>query len=47
MNNLYFAYLLLIDNPNSDRVFEVMPTLNAALNKARLECGAFRDRLNS
>ena len=47
MNNLYFAYLLLIDNPNSDRVFEVMPTLNAALYKARMECVAFRDRLNS
>ena len=47
MNNLYLAYLLVVDNPNNDRIYDVMPTLNAALIKVGIECVAFRDRLNS
>ena len=47
MNIAYYAVLLVRDNPNSDRIYEVMPTLNAALNKVGVECAAFRDRLNS
>jgi hypothetical protein len=47
MNNLYLAYLLVVDNPNNDRIYDVMPTLNAALIKVGIECVAFRERLNA
>ncbi len=47
MNNSFYAFLLRRDNTNGERIYEVMPTLNAALNKVGIECAAFRDRLNS